>query len=60
MENVTDRTSNPFGMHPPCEQFVPGYGDANAAFHVVGDHPGAHGGVDTGVSNIVTSVSPTV
>ena len=56
MENVTDRTSNPFGMHPPCEQFVPGYGDANAAFHVVGDHPGVHGGVDTGVWNIVTSV----
>ena len=49
MENVTDRISNPFGMHPPCAQFVPGYGDANAAFHVVGDHPGAHGGLDTGV-----------
>lgn len=49
MENVTDRISNPFGMSPPCEQFVPGYGDANAAFHVVGDHPGVHGGLDTGV-----------
>jgi uracil-DNA glycosylase len=44
VENVTDRTSNPFGMRPPCEQYVPGYGDANAAFHVVGDHPGVHGG----------------
>ncbi|SFR43056.1 Uracil-DNA glycosylase [Halogeometricum rufum] len=49
MENVTDRTSNPFGMRPPCERFVPGYGDANADFHVVGDHPGVHGGEVTGV-----------
>ena len=46
MENVTDRTSNPFGMRPSCETFVPGYGDANADFHVVGDHPGVHGGGD--------------
>ena len=36
-------------MTPPCERFVPGYGDANAHFHVVGDHPGVHGGADTGV-----------
>ena len=49
MKNVTDRVSNPFGMSPPCERFVPGYGDANADFHVVGDHPGVHGGADTGV-----------
>lgn len=49
MRNVTDRTSNPFGMRPSCERFVPGYGDANAHFHVVGDHPGVHGGADTGV-----------
>ncbi|QKY19347.1 uracil-DNA glycosylase [Halolamina sp. CBA1230] len=49
MRNVTDRVSNPFGMAPPCDRFVPGYGDANADFHVVGDHPGVHGGVDTGV-----------
>jgi uracil-DNA glycosylase family 4 len=56
VENVTDRTSNPFGMEPPCESrcsaSVPavfGYGDANADFHVVGDHPGVHGGTDTGV-----------
>ena len=49
MENITDRTSNPFGMRPPCERFVPGYGDANADFHVIGDHPGIHGGLDTGV-----------
>ncbi|WP_435078002.1 uracil-DNA glycosylase family protein [Halococcus sp. AFM35] len=49
MQNVTDRTSNPFGMRPPCEEFVPGYGDANAAFHLIGDHPAVHGGLDTGV-----------
>lgn len=49
MENVTDRTSNPFGMSPPCERFVPGYGDANADFHVIGDHPGVHGGSATTV-----------
>ncbi|SMP03517.1 uracil-DNA glycosylase family protein [Halobellus salinus] len=49
MENVTDRISNPFGMCAPCKRFVAGYGDANAAFHVIGDHPGVHGGLDTGV-----------
>lgn len=49
MRNVTDRVSNPFGMRPPCERFVPGYGDANAHFHVIGDHPGVHGGAETGV-----------
>src|SRR5699024_3307385 len=42
-------TSNPFGMHPPCEAFVPSYGDANADFHLIGDHPGVHGGRSTGV-----------
>ena len=36
-------------MEPSCARFVPGYGDANAAFHVIGDHPGVHGGVDSGV-----------
>jgi uracil-DNA glycosylase family 4 len=49
VKNVTDRTSNPFGMRPDCARFVPGYGDANAHFHVIGDHPGVHGGADTGV-----------
>ena len=49
MENVTDRLSNPFGLDPPCERVVHGYGDANAHFHVVGDHPGVHGGADSGV-----------
>ncbi|TQQ83869.1 uracil-DNA glycosylase [Halonotius terrestris] len=36
-------------MDPPCSAFVAGYGDANADFHVIGDHPGIHGGADTGV-----------
>lgn len=56
MENVTDEVSNPFGMRPPCpyectggHRAVFGYGDANADFHVVGDHPGVHGGAETGV-----------
>jgi len=49
VRNVTDRISNPFDMRPPCERFVPGYGDANAHFHVIGDHPGIHGGAETGV-----------
>jgi uracil-DNA glycosylase family 4 len=49
VRNVTDRVSNPFGLDPPCDRFVPGYGDANAHFHVVGDHPGVHGGSETGV-----------
>ncbi|WP_411968243.1 uracil-DNA glycosylase family protein [Haloferax sp. YSSS75] len=49
MRNVTDRTSNPFGMRPSCDRFVPGYGDANADFHVIGDHPLVHGGIETGV-----------
>ncbi|PSP80274.1 uracil-DNA glycosylase [Halobacteriales archaeon QS_1_68_20] len=56
MENVTDRTSNPFGMRAPCETrcssatgAVYGYGDANADFHVIGDYPGVHGCLETGV-----------
>lgn len=56
MENVTDRVSNPFGMRPPCphecdggHSAVFGYGDANADFHVIGDHPGVHGGAESGV-----------
>lgn len=36
-------------MSPSCDRYVPGYGDANADFHVIGDHPGVHGGGDTGV-----------
>lgn len=49
VENVTDRQSNPFGMNPPCDNPVHGYGDANAHFHVVGDHPGVHGELTTGI-----------
>ena len=56
MKNVTDRTSNPFGLRPPFDRTAPderaavfGYGDANADFHVIGDHPGVHGGKRTGV-----------
>lgn len=56
MQNVTDRISNPFGMRPPFDRTpaddrtaVFGYGDANADFHLIGDHPGVHGGAATGV-----------
>ena len=49
MYTVTDRVSNPFGFRPDCARFVPGYGDVNAAFHVIGDHPGIHGGLNTRV-----------
>jgi len=48
VRNVTGRQSNPFGFSFPCERAVPGFGDANADFHVVGDHPGVHGGADAG------------
>ncbi|WP_135830303.1 uracil-DNA glycosylase family protein [Halorussus halobius] len=33
----------------PGVSAVHGYGDANADFHLVGDHPGVHGGRETGV-----------
>jgi len=56
VRNVTDRTSNPFGLRPPFDRSDPddrtavfGYGDANADFHVIGDYPGIHGGESTGV-----------
>jgi uracil-DNA glycosylase len=55
VQNVTDRTSNPFDMRPPCERFVPGYGDANADFHDAGAHPGVHGGVVSGDPFTVTA-----
>ena len=48
VENVTEETSNPFGMRVGGPA-VYGYGDANADFHVVGDHPRRHGGLETGV-----------
>ncbi len=49
MEYVARTDSNPFGLSPPCKQAVPGFGDVNADFHIVGDHPGVHGGLDTGI-----------
>lgn len=56
MKHLTDRQSNPFGMRPPFDRSdatdVPavfGYGDPNADFHVIGDHPGTHGGARTGI-----------
>jgi len=49
VKNIAATQRNPFGFDAPCEPFVPGYGDANAHFHVVGDHPGVHGGTESGV-----------
>lgn len=55
MEKVTHRVSNPFGLDVPCREVggrsphVPGYGDPNGDFHLVGDHPGRHGGAATGI-----------
>ena len=49
MKNITATQHNPFGFQAPCEPFVPGYGDANADFHVIGDHPGVHGGTESGI-----------
>lgn len=48
VENVTSAVRNPFGIRYPGAA-VPGYGNANADVHVVGDHPGRHGGAGTGV-----------
>ena len=49
MEYVSETRQNPFALRPPCEQYVPGYGDVDADVHVIGDHPGVHGGLGTGV-----------
>jgi len=49
VEFVSETARNPFGVRPPCERFVPGYGDASADFHVIGDHPGVHGGRDSAI-----------
>lgn len=49
MDFVAADRRNPFGISPPCERYVPGYGDSTADFHVVGDHPGVHGGVESGI-----------
>ena len=57
MKNITATLHNPFGFDQPCEPFVPGYGDANADFHVIGDHPGLHGGIDSGIPFTGTPVA---
>ena len=49
MDYIADDDRNPFGMTPPCDRFVPGYGDTGAHFHLVGDNPAVHGGLDTGI-----------
>jgi len=49
VKNITATLHNPFGFEPPCEPFVPGYGDANADFHVIGDNPRVHGGSESGI-----------
>jgi uracil-DNA glycosylase len=49
VEYIADEDRNPFGMQPPCDRFVPGYGDTAAHFHVIGDSPAVHGGLDTGI-----------
>jgi uracil-DNA glycosylase len=48
VENVTEETSNPFGMRIDGGAAY-GYGDANADFHIIGDSPARHGGTRTGV-----------
>lgn len=49
MEFVSETARNPFDIDPPCERYVPGYGDTNADFHIIGDHPGVHGGRSSGI-----------
>jgi uracil-DNA glycosylase len=49
VHNVARSLSNPFGFDPDVEPFVPGYGDANAHFHVIGDNPSVHGGLESGI-----------
>jgi len=49
VEYIASTERNPFGLVPPCEQYVPGCGDTRADFHVVGDNPAVHGGLSTGI-----------
>lgn len=49
MEYVAETARNPFGLSPPCDSAVPGYGDVNADFHVIGDNPRVHGGDESGI-----------
>lgn len=56
MKHLTDRHANPFGLRPPFDKSdadavaaASGYGDPNADVHVIGDHPGIHGGARSGI-----------
>ena len=49
MDFVAREHSDPFDLDPPCDRSVPSFGPTTADFHVVGDHPGVHGGLSTGV-----------
>lgn len=49
MDYIAHAETNPFGLEPHGERFVPGYGDTRADFHVVGDNPRVHGGLTTGI-----------
>lgn len=49
MEFISRTDRDPFDLDPPCDRYVPGYGATNADFHVIGDHPGVHGGLTTGI-----------
>jgi len=44
---VADSVQNPFGLDLPCREGVPGFGNPNADFHLIGNHPGIHGGTET-------------
>ncbi len=49
MKYVADSVQNPFGLDLPCRSGVPGFGNPNAHFHIIGDHPGIHGGVESNI-----------
>jgi uracil-DNA glycosylase len=49
VEYIARTRRNPFDLDPPCDRFVPSYGVTDADFHVVGDHPGVHGGRETAI-----------
>ncbi len=49
MKYVANSVKNPFGLELPCQNGVLGFGNPNAHFHLIGNHPGVHGGVETGI-----------
>jgi len=49
VEFIAEEDRDPFALDPPCERAVPSFGPTDAEFHVVGDHPGVHGGRETGI-----------